>query len=173
LVKRLPAIAFDLETTGLSPLKGHRVIEIGAVRIEAGQPGETFHSLVDSGRTIPPNVREINGITQAMLQNGLSTEKAFRNFRKFCGHATLVAHNAPFDKLFLQYEYSRFGWGLSNQILCTLKLSRQKLTDLPNYQLETVAKHLLGDTAIENMKPHRALDDARLVAQIWLALEDK
>ena len=155
-------VAFDLETTGLSPLKGHRVIEIGAVRITNDQPGEVFHSLIDAGRPLLKRAFRINGINDAMLRGGPSPGEAFRDFRNFCGNATLVAHNAPFDKLFLQYEYSRFGWGLRNRVVCTLQMSRQRLPDLPNYRLETVGKHLLGETALENRKTHRALDDARL-----------
>lgn len=168
-----PIIAFDLETTGLSPMKGHRVIEIGAVRIEDGQPGETYHSLIDSGRPLAKRSRRINGITDAMLRGGPSPGEAFRNFRAFCGNATLLAHNAAFDKLFLQYEYSRFGWGLANKVECSMLLSRQKLPGLPNHRLETIARHLLGNTELENHNAHRALDDARLTAQIWLALEGR
>ena len=168
-----PIIAFDLETTGLSPLKGDRVIEIGAVKIERRKQGEVFHSLIDCGLPIPKGVREINGITEGMLWGSPSPEHAFHKFRCFCGNATLVAHNAPFDRLFLQYEFSRLGWGLTNQVLCTLYLSRQKIPNLTNYRLETVARHLLGDTIMENRKAHRSLDDARTTAQIWLALEER
>lgn len=164
-------VAFDLETTGLSPIKGHRVVEIGAVRIEDGQPGEVFHSLIDAGRPLGKRAFRISGITDAMLRGGPSPGEVLRNFRVFCGNATLVAHNAPFDKLFLQYEYSRFGWGLRNRLICTVQMSRQRLPDLPNYRLETVARHLLDAPVMENHRLHRALDDARLTAQIWLALE--
>lgn len=164
-------IAFDLETTGLSPLKGHRVIEIGAVRIKAGRQEATFHTLIDAGRPIRKRASRINGITNDMLREGLSPGEAFRNFREFCSNAALVAHNAPFDRLFLQYEYSRFGWGLRNEILCTLDMCRQKVPDLPNYRLATVARHLLSDPLLESHELHRALYDARLTARIWLALE--
>lgn len=140
-------IAFDLDTTGLSPKKGHRVIEVGAVRIEGGRPGAAFRTFIDAGRPVVKRARRINGITDAMLRRGPSPGEALRKFRVFCGNATLVAHNAPFDKLFLQYEYSRFGWGFMNQVICTLRLSRQKIPDLPNYRMATVARHLLGDSA--------------------------
>lgn len=143
------------------------------MRIADGKPGEAFHTLIDAGRPLRNRAFRINGITDAMLRGSSSPGEALRNFRAFCGHATLVAHNAPFDKLFLLYEYSRFGWGIRNEFLCTLQMSRRKLPDLPNYRLETVARHLLGETALENRHLHRALDDARLTAQIWLALEGR
>jgi DNA polymerase III epsilon subunit family exonuclease len=164
-------VAFDLETTGLSPLNGHRVIEIGAVRVDGGRPGEKFHALIDAGRSVPEQACQIHGITEAMLKKGLTPKRAFMDFRDFIGNRGLVAHNAQFDKFFLQYEISRFGWGLSNRVQCTMRLSREKLPDLPNYRLETVARHLLGETTIENRTAHRALDDAHLTAEIWLALE--
>ena len=162
-------IAIDVETTGMSPLKGHRVIEVGAVRIGHKMLGQEFHSLIDCDRRIPKAAQRVHGITDSMLHGQPMPESVFRKLRSFIGTAVLVAHNAQFDRAFLVAEYGRLGWRLPNQFICTLQLSRRRLPKLSNYKLTTVARHLLGDK-VKNTRAHRALNDARLTAGIWLEL---
>jgi DNA polymerase-3 subunit epsilon len=163
-------IACDVETTGLSPSRGHRVIEIGAVRVKNGTPVKEFHSLIACGRGITKGARQIHGISEAMLQGQPEPQTVFAAFRTFIGQTPLAAHNAAFDLDFLRSEFSRLGWSLTNPTLCTLQASRRRLPWLPNYRLETVARHLLGDLPADTWL-HRALGDARLVAKVWLKLE--
>ena len=103
-----------------------------------------------------------------MLRNAPHPETVVDEFRQFFGDSTLIAHNAPFDIEFLRAEMARIGQVFSPRNHCTLKLSRRYL-DLLNYRLETVALHLLGKLP-NNPTYHRALDDARLVAEIWLEM---
>jgi DNA polymerase-3 subunit epsilon len=165
-------VAFDVETTGLSPLQGHRVVEIGAVRMNSGMITSEFHSLIDCGCTISKAIQRITGINDDMLRGQPSPDVVFKNFQRFIGKAVLVAHNARFDRSFLQYEFGRLGWTLSNRTRCTLALSRRKLPRLSNHKLVTVARHLFGELA-PGVQLHRALDDARLAAKIWMALNNK
>jgi DNA polymerase-3 subunit epsilon len=165
-------VAFDLETTGLSPMRGHRVIEIGAVRLLDGLCGEEFHSLINCGTSIPMSAQKVHGITPAMLVGQPVPEEAFAAFRRFIGRATLAAHNAPFDMSFLRSEFARLGWPLLNRALCTLQISRRRLSPMHDFRLETVARRLFGAEAVERRR-HRALNDARLVARIFLALESR
>jgi DNA polymerase III subunit epsilon len=102
-------VAFDVETTGLSPLRGHRVIEIGAVRIVNGASREEFHSLIDCGGSISMSSQRIHGITPAMLRGQPQPSVAFAAFRNFIGQAPLAAHNARFDMSFLRHEFGRLG----------------------------------------------------------------
>ncbi len=162
-------VALDVETTGLSPQRGHRVIEIGAVRVVNGELTEEFHSLIDCGVSISMSAQRIHGITPAMLRGQPPPAVAFGAFRNFIGHALLVAHNAPFEISFLQHEFGRLGWPLSNRFRCTLRTSRRRLHMLPDYRLETVARHLFGPMPA-GIRRHRAIDDARLVARVWVAL---
>jgi DNA polymerase III epsilon subunit family exonuclease len=134
-------IAVDVETTGLSPHRGHRVIEIAAVKIVAGQLCEAFHSLIDCGRIIPEAVQRINGITDAMLMGQPKSADVFSAFRNFIGNATLLAHNAPFDGSFIRHEFGRLGWGFRNPMRCTLELSRRRFPRLDNHRLEAVFGH--------------------------------
>jgi len=163
-------VVFDVETTGLSPMRGHRIIEIGAVRLEKGTITTSFHSLIACGRPISKGAQRVHGITDDMLHGRPPPEEVFEDFRAFISKSMLVAHNARFDRSFLRNEFSRLGWGLPNRMLCTLKRSRQRLPELPNFKLETIARYLLGDLPLETML-HRALNDAHLTARVWLALE--
>ncbi|MDT8421042.1 MAG: 3'-5' exonuclease [Desulfuromonadales bacterium] len=167
----MESVIFDIETTGLSPSQGHRIIELGAVRLSAGQVVDEFHSLIDAGVPIDPRAQAVHGISRTMLLGQPQPEQAIRRFREFLGAARLVAHNAPFDTRFLRAEFAQFGHDLPNSIECTLKLSR-RLLSLSNYRLETVYRHLGGELS-SRIQRHRALDDARMAAFVWIRLLGK
>lgn len=160
-------IFIDFETTGLKPYNGDRIIEIGAVIIEKNKIIDEFETLINAKKRIPDYVSKIHGITNEMLINHPESKKALTTFRSFIGEDILVAHNIKFDISFLKYEFSRLGFSLNNKTFCTLEMSRKLFPSLPNHRLETVALHVLG-VLPEGMRRHRALDDARLAAMIWM-----
>jgi DNA polymerase-3 subunit epsilon len=104
-----------------------------------------------------------------MLSGQPAPEKVFPDFHKYISKSTLVAHNAVFDISFLRYEFSRLGIGINNRYLCTMKMSRKRFPMLLNHKLETVGKHVLGGLPPE-INRHRALDDAKLTAMIWMEM---
>jgi len=162
-------VIFDVETTGFSPSRGDRVIEIGAVAVEGGVVVAEFSSLIDAGRRIPLQAQRVHGISNAMLAGQPFPEEVFPRFHEFVSGAVLVGHNVRFDVDFVRHEFGRLGLGLNNHVLCTLELSRRHFPLLPNHRLETVARNILGGLP-EVMTLHRALDDARLTARVWLAM---
>lgn len=162
-------VILDLETTGLSPRQGHRIIEIGAVAVEAGAVVDEFSSLIDPGIPIPPVVQAIHGITDEMLEGEPKPEEALPRFSEFIAGSVLVAHNAAFDIRFLSHEFARLKMGLPNRHLCTLEMSRRLLRRLPDYTLETIYLHLFPEAGLHRQN-HRALDDARMTAKIWLKM---
>ncbi|MBN1829144.1 MAG: 3'-5' exonuclease [Deltaproteobacteria bacterium] len=162
-------VAIDVETTGLSPRAGHRVIEIGAVAIEEGHIVGEFATLIDAGVSVPYAVQAIHGITDAMLAGQPRPEEALPLFSRFIRESTLIAHNAPFDLRFLRHEFARLGLGLPHPHRCTLALSRHRLPRLADHSLETVYRHLFPEADFLRQS-HRALEDARLAAKIWLKL---
>jgi DNA polymerase-3 subunit epsilon len=170
LTKRKRSVVLDLETTGFSPFRGDRVIEIGAVAIISGEIVAEFQSLIRAPRAIPWQASQVHGITDAMLAGQPLPEEVYPAFCDFIGRSSLVAHNARFDLAFLQYEFGLLGLALNNRRLCTLEMARRRLPHLPNHRLETVARHLLGPIPAETCL-HRALDDARLTARVWMELE--
>lgn len=164
-------VVIDLETTGFSPLRGDRIIEIAAVEVTDGCITSEFQSLVSVPKKIPAQATRIHGITNQMLSGQPGADEVFTAFRRFLGARDLVAHNARFDMTFLAHEMGRLGMFLSNSHFCTLQLSRRYLPSLPNHRLETVYRHLYGKLP-EGVRQHRALGDARLTAAVWLALAD-
>ena len=162
-------VALDVETTGFSPQNGDRVIEIGAVAIEGQSIVAEFSSLIDIDKRIPWQVQQVHGITNEMLEGEPKPDEVWSEFYNFITKSTLVAHNASFDVGFLRHEFALLGMSLNNRFLCTLKMSRKLYPYLPNHKLETVGRYLLGRSC-EQMQMHRALDDAKLAAMIWLEM---
>ncbi len=164
-------VVFDVETTGLRLWRNDRIIEIGAVAVVGEFMAEEFHTLIDTDKPITEAAQRIHGITREMLAGQAKAEDALTSFQRFIGYSTLVAHNTDFDIGFLGFEFSRIGQGLRNRHICTLKLSRKLYPGLSDYRLETVANHVLG-IEIDKDRLHRASDDARLTAKIWLKMKE-
>jgi len=160
-------VALDVETTGFSPKNGDRVIEIGAVAIENQSIVAEFSSLINVNKMIPWRVQQVHGITNKMLSGEPKPDVVLPDFYEFIAGSVLVAHNAVFDIRFLKHEFALLGISLNNRSLCTLKMSRKLYPHLPNHKLDTVSRYLLGESA-NQMQRHRALDDAKLTAMIWL-----
>jgi DNA polymerase-3 subunit epsilon len=162
-------VVVDVETTGYSTSRGGRVIEIGAVAIESGRIVGELGTLIDSGAPISYGAFRVHGISEQMLAGKPSPDEAWRAFREFAGNADLIAHNSPFDSSYVCHELALLGHGLPNRWHCTVRLSRKRLPHLSNHRLDTVYRHLFGEFP-PGAARHRALDDARHTAQIWLEL---
>jgi len=163
-------IVCDVETSGLSPRHGGRVIEIGAVACEDGQIVEEFGTLINVDCSIHWAAERVHGISRRMLAGMPEPEEVWRAFQSFIGGCPVVAHNATFDAAFLRHEMTMLGMHMNNRFFCSLALSRKCLPHLPNHRLATVAQHLLGALP-PTIRLHRALYDARLAAKIWMALD--
>lgn len=162
-------IAIDVETTGFSPVRGDRVIEIGAVVFDHDGIKDEFQSLVNVEKRISLHARQVHGITEEMLTHAPAPGIVLHQLKEFMQHGVLVAHNAGFDIGFLRSEFARIGEGFNRQYHCTLELCRRRYPNLVNHRLETVCRHLFGDK-VKNIRLHRALDDARMVARVWMAM---
>jgi len=165
-------VAIDVETTGLMPHRGDRVLEIGAVVLSDSGEAREFHSLIKVKKRISLKAGLIHGITNDMLADQPEAENIFPRLKEFIGSSVLVAHNAPFDIGFLRYEFSRLGQAFNNRSICTLEMSKTRLPRLRNYRLETVYRAIFGKLP-EGVQRHRALSDARMVAEIWRELRGR
>lgn len=166
--QRLDEIEFvvlDTETTGVRP-GPDRVIEIAGVRLRGGEAINSFHSLVNPGRRIPPFITQFTGITQDMLNEAPSAQEVLPAFLRFIDGAIIVGHNLGFDTGFLAYEAQLQGNVFPLDGLDTLPLARRFLPGLRRFKLELVARHL----NISASHFHRALNDARVTAAIFLHL---
>lgn len=163
-------VVVDVETTGLSVQRGGRVIEVGAVALENGVVTAELDTLIYTGAPVSYGAYRVHGISDEMLYGKPEPDKVWPGFSDFAGDATLVAHNAPFDSSFIRHELARCSIDLPNQWHCTVRLARKCLPNLPNHKLDTVYRYLFGSLPA-SVRRHRALDDARMAARIWVELE--
>lgn len=153
-------IAFDVETTGLSPTE-NRIIEIGAVSFLDGKVEKVFSSLVNSGVNVPASVTAINHITNAMLSNAPSEIELYPELITFLGDALhgdviMCAHNAKFDFDFLCNTLSRLGYDADIEYVDTLIIARKYANGLNNYKQRTLEAYF----GLANKSAHRAAADA-------------
>ncbi len=148
-------VAFDLETTGLSPLE-EEIIEIGAVILRDGQEVDRFQSFVDPGRSLQKKIIDLTGITDKMLQGAPKIEEVLPQFLSFCGDRPLIAHNADFDVSFVTAACQRMGIDYHPTSIDTLILSQNLLPELGKFKLDIVASAL----SLPEFNHHRAADDA-------------
>lgn len=163
-------VVFDLETTG-AKTPPCRITEIGAYRIRNGKIVESFETLVNPEAPIPPFIMQLTGISDRMVRDAPKFREIAADFLDFIGDSVLVAHNAPFDMRFLNYEVGKIyeNYRVANPNLCTVLLSRKLLPEIENHRLHTVAEHYC--IFIENR--HRATDDAFATAKIFVNFLDE
>lgn len=153
----------DLETTGATPGFA-KITEIGAVRLEEGREVGTFSSLVNPGIPIPAFITGITGIDDRMVADAPLIDVALSRFVGFSAGSVLVAHNAPFDLGFLDYELTRLQrQTFPRPALDTLRLAR-RLCPQQRCSLSALSERF--DTKV---KPgHRAFRDAQATAELLL-----
>ncbi len=160
-------VVVDVETTGGRALLGDRVTEIAAVVVENGEVGEVYATLVNPQRPIPPWISSLTNINWEMVRDApLFTEVCARVTSMLDGRV-FVAHNAPFDWSFVGAEVARAsGRKLEGRRLCTVRLARKLLPQLPRRSLDMVANHY----GVEITARHRAAGDAVATAHVLLRL---
>lgn len=160
-------VVLDFETSGISPNQGDRAIEIGAVRLQGGAIVDRYQSLINPGIRINSFIESYTGITNAMVQQAPGADVVMREFNAFLGDCPAVAHNASFDKRFLEAEYSRIGLCCQSDFGCSMLTARRLYPEAPNHKLETLVryKNLQTDGTF-----HRALADAEMTAHLWLQM---
>lgn len=147
----------DLETTG-----GNRsddmITEIGVVKVRGGECVGTFHTLVNPGRAIPPQITVLTGLTDAVVYQAPRIDTVLGTLMDFLGDAVFVAHNASFDLGFVRAALARDGRPeYRPTVVDTAALARRLLRDeVPNCKLGTLAARF----RLDHTPNHRALDDA-------------
>ncbi|MGB5446986.1 MAG: 3'-5' exonuclease [Psychromonas sp.] len=163
-------VVFDFETTGLSPKMGDRAIEIGAVRIENGLLTDRFQALMYPGIRVNSFIENFTGISNQMLAEAAPCREVMNDFCDFIGDFNLVAHNASFDKSFLDAELQKIPRSYVGKISCSMLLARRILPNAPNHKLGTLINYL---NIQEQGDFHRALFDSEMTARLWLKMIDK
>ena len=164
-------IVLDTETTGFDPRTGDRMIEVGCIEIEDLLPtGRTFHRLIHPERTIPPDAIRVHGITDEKVRDAPKFAEIVIDLCDFIGDAPIIAHNAQFDRNFIDHEFGRCGRALfpEDRWIDTLKLAQTRFPGMAN-SLDALCKRFKISLAERTL--HGALFDARLLASVYLELK--
>lgn len=165
-------VIFDLETTGLDAYYSE-ILEIGAIRfnkqdyLKTGQV-DTFQVFVKQNKPIPQEITKINSITDEMIKDGDCIYDALSGFFDFVGKRKMVAFNAKFDMKFIRSAASKCEYKLPRpfKVECALELARERLSNLPNYKLITLAESFHVDSS----GAHRALKDCLMTMHVYINL---
>lgn len=171
-------IVFDTETTGRDPRDGDRIVEIGCVElINLNPTGKTFHAYLNPERDVPDEVVKVHGLTGAFLKDKPIFAQVVDAFLEFIGDSPLVAHNAEFDRGFINSELHYLGKPVlpAERFVDTLVLAREKFRGANN-RLDALAKRFQLDrrgfdlNARKGAGGHGALLDSKMLAEIYLEL---
>ena len=160
-------VVLDFETSGMSPKYGDRPIEVGAVLIENGQMIDRFQKLMNPGFPVPSFIENYTGITNAMLSTASDCSEVMAEFAEFLGSHNLVAHNASFDRKFLDAEFQAIDHRYEGSFACSVLVSRRLNQDAPSHSLGRLVRYkgIPTDGVF-----HRALADAEMTAHLWLLM---
>jgi DNA polymerase-3 subunit epsilon len=163
-------IVLDTETTGLDPLRGDRLVEIGCVEMVNRMPtGLTFHRHINPEREMPAEAFAVHGLSTQFLADKPLFAQVVDEFLDFIGDTPLVIHNASFDIGFLNAELSKIGRAVieRDRVVDTLMLARRKHPGVSNRLDDLCSRY-----AIDNSRrtKHGALLDAELLAEVYIDL---
>ncbi|MBH87717.1 MAG: DNA polymerase III subunit epsilon [Pelagibacterales bacterium] len=163
-------IALDTETTGLNPLDGHRIVEIGCIELEENIPtGKEWHAYINPERPMPEAAYAVHGLSEEFLLNKPIFKDIAGDFINFINGAELVIHNAKFDIGFLNNELKKTGLSTIDlkKTIDTVQLAREKIPGAAA-SLDALCKRFDIDLSIR--EKHGALLDAKLLAEVYLEL---
>jgi DNA polymerase-3 subunit epsilon len=163
-------IVLDTETTGLDPLRGDRLVEVGCVEIYNRMPtGQTFHRYINPERDMPAEAFNVHGLSTEFLASKPLFAEIVEEFLEFIGDAPLVIHNASFDVGFINAELDRIKRPaiIRDRLVDTLLLARRKHPGVSNRLDDLCSRY-----AIDNSRrtKHGALLDAELLAEVYIDL---
>ncbi|MEH6605032.1 MAG: 3'-5' exonuclease [Pseudomonadales bacterium] len=160
-------IVLDFETTGLSARGGDRVIEVGAVAVVDGKIVEQYQSLMNPGYRVSSFIEDYTGISNEMLSDAPNCREVIPRLQAFLEDSVVVAHNASFDRGFLDAEYEGLGFEREQPFLCSMRIARRLYPNAPNHKLGTLVRY----TEVKQTGQfHRALADAEMTAGLWLKM---
>jgi DNA polymerase III subunit epsilon len=166
-------IVLDTETTGFEPTMGHRLVEIACLEIEDFIPtGRSFHVYIDPCRDMPAEAERVHGLSGAFLKGKPRFEhpEVVEQFLDFVGDAPLVAHNAGFDRAFVNHELRSCNREELHEArwVDTLGLAKRRFPGMHN-SLDALCKRF--KISLSEREKHGALIDAKLLAAVYLELK--
>lgn len=163
-------IALDTETTGLNPIEGHRVVEIGCVELDNNIPtGKEWHTYLNPERSMPEAALAVHGLDDTFLSDKPLFKDISLELLNFIEGAELVIHNARFDIGFLNNELNLVNLPIINieEAIDTVQVARQTIPGAAA-SLDALCKRFNID--LSQRGKHGALLDAQLLAEVYLEL---
>ena len=166
-------IVVDTETTGLDPQGGHRLIEIACVELDDLIPtGRSFHRYIHPERDIDPDAERVHGISLAFLTGKpkFADAEVVEAFLEFVAGDALIAHNAAFDRNFVNAELERLGRAAlpHTRWIDTLGMAQKRFPGMYN-SLDALCKRF--KISLSEREKHGALVDTKLLAGVYLELQ--
>ena len=166
-------IILDTETTGLSTIEKHRIVEIGCIELKDQIPtNKIFHEYLNPQRLVSKEAYKIHGYSDDFLSDKKTFSEIAENFLKFIKDKTIIIHNAPFDLSFLNYEFKLINKKLIDKknVIDTLEIARQKYPGSQN-SLDALCKRFNIDNS--KREKHNALLDCQLLKEVYINLLDQ
>lgn len=163
-------VILDTETTGLDPSDGHRICEIGCVELVGRiETGRTFHAYLNPCRPMPAEAEAVHGLSDAFLADKPVFASVAAELAAFLGDARIIAHNAEFDRRFLNWELRNCGHDQIpfERVDDTLVLARKKFPGA-KHSLDALCSRFGIDLSVRDK--HGALLDAQLLARVYVEL---
>lgn len=164
-IDRATFVVLDTETTGLDPLNGDRVCEVGAIKLIGPVESARYQSMVDPERPLSPEAQAKNKITPEMLKGAPRFAAVAAEFRQFVAGSVIVGQNVEFDLNFLNAEFQRAGMSkLALPAIDTIALARRARPGLASYNLDNLAFQF----RITFNARHRSIGDCEATAKVFL-----
>lgn len=164
-------IILDTETTGFDPKTGDRLVEIGCIEVVDFMPtGRSFHEYCDPLRDMPAEAQKVHGLSIEFLTGKPRFEAIADRFLEFVGDAPVIAHNAAFDRSFVNFELQKCGRAIlqEGQWVDTLAMAKKRFPGMYN-SLDALCKRF--KISLDSRDKHGALIDAHLLAEVYLELQ--
>ncbi|WP_458659163.1 exonuclease domain-containing protein [Candidatus Vidania fulgoroideorum] len=161
-------IVIDTETTGLNPEKGDRIIEIACVEIKKGKIINSFHSYLNVKKKIDKKAYKIHGIKKNFLKKKPYFKEIKKKLYKIIKNSIIVSHNANFDIKFIKNEYKILGEKINLKAIDTLKIARKMFPGKKNSLIKFCERLKIKI----KKKMHSAINDAKILAQVFLFLKN-
>jgi len=166
-------VILDTETTGLSIIEKHRIVEIGCIELENQIPtNKIFHEYLNPQRSVSEDAYKIHGYSDIFLSDKKTFSEIAESFLKFIKDKKIIIHNAAFDLSFLNYEFRLINQKAinKNNIIDTLEIARLKYPGSQN-SLDALCKRFNIDNS--KREKHNALIDCQLLKEVYINLVDQ
>ena len=166
-------VILDTETTGLSIIEKHRIVEIGCIELENQIPtNKIFHEYLNPQRSVSEDAYKIHGYSDDFLSDKKTFSEIAESFLKFIKDRKIIIHNAAFDLSFLNYEFRLINQKAinKNNIIDTLEIARLKYPGSQN-SLDALCKRFNIDNS--KREKHNALIDCQLLKEVYINLVDQ